>query len=151
GLESKTPVKKAKLQVLSGSFARRVLEPNKALTTLGRPGIEEAAITRRQDGCVIVHVDTHKPYNYPLVNGTAIGSQPRMLHDEHRRSVLEMPWQSIAIARRQDRNVAVAIRCPRTRVSDTLAPPHFPDREYGGLERHHGFQAESTADLPSKR
>jgi len=81
GLDGKTPVKKAKLQVLSGSFAGRELELNKALTTLGRPGIQVAAITRRQDGYFIVHVDADKPDNYPLVNGNAIGSQARKLTD----------------------------------------------------------------------
>jgi pSer/pThr/pTyr-binding forkhead associated (FHA) protein len=81
GLDGKTPVKKAKLQVLSGSFAGRELELNKALTTLGRPGIQVAAITRRQDGFFIVHVDSDTPNNYPLVNGAAIGSQARKLID----------------------------------------------------------------------
>jgi len=81
GLDGKTPVKKAKLQVLSGSFAGRELELNKALTTLGRPGIQVAAITRRQDGFFIVHVDADKPANFPLVNGAAIGSQARKLSD----------------------------------------------------------------------
>ncbi len=81
GLDGKTPVKKAKLQVLSGSFAGRELELSKALTTLGRPGIQVAAITRRAEGYFIVHVDADKPDNYPLVNGTAIGSQARKLID----------------------------------------------------------------------
>ena len=81
GLDGKTPVKKAKLQVLSGSFAGRELELNKALTTLGRPGIQVAAITRRADGFFIVHVDADKPDNFPLVNGSAIGSQARKLVD----------------------------------------------------------------------
>jgi hypothetical protein len=67
--------------VLSGSFAGRELELNKALTTLGRPGIQVAAIPRRQDGFFIVHVDADKPDNYPLVNGAAIGSQARKLVD----------------------------------------------------------------------
>ena len=67
--------------MLSGAFAGRELELNKALTTLGRPGIQVAAITRRQDGFFIVHVDSGKPNNYPLVNGTAIGSQARKLTD----------------------------------------------------------------------
>ncbi|HXR51135.1 MAG TPA: FHA domain-containing protein, partial [Steroidobacteraceae bacterium] len=43
-------LKKARLQVLSGAFAGRELELSKALTTLGRPGIQVAAITRRSDG-----------------------------------------------------------------------------------------------------
>src|SRR5271154_2640803 len=54
-------VKKAKLQVLSGAFAGREVELTKALTTLGRPGIQVAAITRRSDTYYIVHVDSGKP------------------------------------------------------------------------------------------
>ena len=59
----------------------RELELNKALTTLGRPGIQVAAITRRQDGYFIVHVDADKPDNFPLVNGMSIGPQARVLND----------------------------------------------------------------------
>ncbi|HEY6643405.1 FHA domain-containing protein [Povalibacter sp.] len=72
---------KAKLQVLSGAFAGRELELNKALTTLGRPGVQVAAITRRADGFFIVHVDSGKPGDYPLVNGSATGEQARRLQD----------------------------------------------------------------------
>lgn len=74
-------VRKAKLQVLSGAFAGRELELNKTLTTLGRPGIQVAAITRRADGFYIVHVDGNAENNYPLVNGVAIGPQARKLAD----------------------------------------------------------------------
>ena len=74
-------LKKAKLQVLSGAFAGRELELSKALTTLGRPGVQVAAITRRSDGFYIVHVESDKPDNYPLVNGTPIGAQARRLVD----------------------------------------------------------------------
>jgi pSer/pThr/pTyr-binding forkhead associated (FHA) protein len=74
-------LKKAKLQVLSGAFAGRELELAKALTTLGRPGVQVAAITRRSDGFYIVHVESDKPDNYPLVNGTPIGAQARRLVD----------------------------------------------------------------------
>ncbi|HMN43411.1 MAG TPA: FHA domain-containing protein [Povalibacter sp.] len=72
---------KAKLQVLSGAFAGRELELNKALTTLGRPGVQVAAITRRADGFFIVHVDSGKPGDYPLVNGQGTGEQARKLKD----------------------------------------------------------------------
>src|SRR5215472_5953235 len=51
-------LKKAKLQVLSGAFAGREVELSKALTTLGRPGVQVAAITRRTDTYYIVHVDS---------------------------------------------------------------------------------------------
>src|SRR5688572_27039734 len=75
-------LKKAKLQVLSGAFAGRELELNKALTTLGRPGVQVAAITRRADGYFIVHVDGgDKENNSPLLNGTPIGAQATRLND----------------------------------------------------------------------
>jgi pSer/pThr/pTyr-binding forkhead associated (FHA) protein len=74
-------LKKAKLQVLSGAFAGRELELTKALTTLGRPGVQVAAITRRSEGYFIVHVDSEGAENYPLVNGTPIGAQARKLVD----------------------------------------------------------------------
>lgn len=76
-----TALPKAKLQVLSGAFAGRELELNKALTTLGRPGVQVAAITRRADGFFIVHVDSGKPGDYPQVNGAGIGEQARKLQD----------------------------------------------------------------------
>jgi len=72
-------LQKAKLQVLSGAFAGRELDLNKALTTLGRPGVQVAAISRRADGFFIIHVDSGKAEDYPLVNGTPIGQQARKL------------------------------------------------------------------------
>jgi hypothetical protein len=74
-------LKKAKLQVLSGAFAGRELELNKALTTLGRPGVQVAAITRRAEGYYIVHVDSGKDNDFPLLNGNAIGAQATRLSD----------------------------------------------------------------------
>jgi pSer/pThr/pTyr-binding forkhead associated (FHA) protein len=71
----------AKLQVLSGAFAGRELELTKALTTLGRPGIQVAAITRRAEGYYIVHVESGKEDDYPLVNGQPIGAQAKRLTD----------------------------------------------------------------------
>ncbi len=71
----------AKLQVLSGSFAGRELELTKALTTLGRPGVQVAAITRRAEGYYIVHVESGKEGDFPLVNGQPIGSQAKKLTD----------------------------------------------------------------------
>ncbi|HEX7060438.1 MAG TPA: FHA domain-containing protein [Woeseiaceae bacterium] len=71
----------AKLQVLSGAFAGRELELTKALTTLGRPGVQVAAITRRAEGYFIVHVESGRDGDYPLVNGQPIGAQARKLAD----------------------------------------------------------------------
>jgi pSer/pThr/pTyr-binding forkhead associated (FHA) protein len=78
---SQAALKKAKLQVLSGAFAGRELELNKALTTLGRPGVQVAAITRRAEGYFIVHVDSGKENDFPLLNGNAIGAQATRLAD----------------------------------------------------------------------
>jgi len=71
----------AKLQVLSGTFAGRELELTKALTTLGSPNIQVAAITRRAEGFYIVHVESGDPAKHPLVNGLDIGAQARRLDD----------------------------------------------------------------------
>ena len=79
--DSATALPKAKLQVLSGAFAGRELELTKALTTLGRPGVQVAAITRRAEGYFIVHVDSGKENDFPLVNGVPIGPQARRLND----------------------------------------------------------------------
>ncbi|MEM7504351.1 MAG: FHA domain-containing protein [Pseudomonadota bacterium] len=71
----------AKLQVLSGAFAGRELELTKALTTLGRPGVQVAAITRRKEGYFVVHVESGEEGDFPLVNGQPIGAQARKLSD----------------------------------------------------------------------
>ncbi|MDH3304979.1 MAG: FHA domain-containing protein [Gammaproteobacteria bacterium] len=70
-----------KLQVLSGAFAGRELELTKALTTLGRPGVQVAAVTRRAEGYYIVHVESGKEGDFPLVNGEPIGSKACKLAD----------------------------------------------------------------------
>ncbi len=79
--EKGAPTRPAKLQVLSGQFAGRELELAKTLTTLGRPGVQVAAISRRADGYYVVHVESSKPGDFPLVNGQPIGPQARRLHD----------------------------------------------------------------------
>ncbi|HEV2110744.1 MAG TPA: FHA domain-containing protein, partial [Gammaproteobacteria bacterium] len=72
---------RAKLQVLSGSFAGKELELNKALTTLGRPGVQVAAVTRRADGFFVVHVESGQGHGFPTVNGSDIGAQALKLKD----------------------------------------------------------------------
>ena len=71
----------AKLQVLSGNFAGRELELQKALTTLGRPGVQVAAITRRSEGFFIVHVESGEGHKAPKVNGDELSGQARKLED----------------------------------------------------------------------
>lgn len=74
------PLPVAKVQVLNGSFAGREITLNKALTTLGRPGVQVVAITRRADGYHVVQVESTAG-NPPKLNGEALGPQARKLAD----------------------------------------------------------------------
>ena len=70
--------KKAMLQILSGASAGRELELTKPLTTLGKPGVQVAVLTRRPQGYYVTHVEGA---NQPIVNGQTIGSAPHALKD----------------------------------------------------------------------
>ena len=70
----------AKLQVLSGANSGKELALTKALTTIGRPGQQVAAITRRPQGYFIIHVEGGDG-TYPTINGEQIGTQARPLND----------------------------------------------------------------------
>ncbi len=72
---------RGKLQVLSGSAKGKELELVKALTTLGRPGVQVAALTRRADGFFIVPVESGEGQGPPTVNGKPIGPQAHPLTD----------------------------------------------------------------------
>lgn len=60
----------ATIQILNGPNAGKELALSKALTTLGRPGVQVAVITRRPQGYFITHVEGS---SYPVVNGKALG------------------------------------------------------------------------------
>lgn len=77
---STKPLSVAKVQVLNGSFAGREITLNKALTTLGRPGTQVVAITRRADGYHVVQVENTSE-NQPKLNGQVLGPQARKLTD----------------------------------------------------------------------
>lgn len=68
-----------KLRVASGPNAGKELELSKALTTVGKPGVQVAAITRRADGYYIVHVGGDSGGKRALVNGQEINTQARKL------------------------------------------------------------------------
>ena len=71
----------AKLQILNGTNAGKELELTKALTTIGKPGNQVAAITRRPQGYFIIHVDGGKDNKMPIVNGNGISTQAIPLQD----------------------------------------------------------------------
>jgi hypothetical protein len=66
------------IRLLSGANAGKELELTKPLTTLGRPGVQVAVLTRRPQGYFITHVEGAQQ---PAVNGQAIGIAPRALKD----------------------------------------------------------------------
>jgi pSer/pThr/pTyr-binding forkhead associated (FHA) protein len=75
------PLAVAKVQVLNGTFAGREIALNKALTTLGRPGVQVVAITRRADGYYLVQVENKQEGQPPKLNSQALGPQAQKLAD----------------------------------------------------------------------
>lgn len=71
------------LQLLSGANAGKELVLTKALTTIGQPGVQVAAITRRPQGFFLIHVDGGPNNSVPKVGGSPIGSNAHELtsHD----------------------------------------------------------------------
>jgi pSer/pThr/pTyr-binding forkhead associated (FHA) protein len=63
----------AAIKVLSGAAAGREVPLVKVVTTIGKPGVAVAAITKRPHGFVVAHVDGA---NTPMLNGAAIGADP---------------------------------------------------------------------------
>jgi len=66
------------IQLLSGANAGKELELTKPLTTLGKPGVQVAVLTRRPQGYFITHVEGVRR---PTVNGQVIGAAPHALKD----------------------------------------------------------------------
>jgi pSer/pThr/pTyr-binding forkhead associated (FHA) protein len=74
---------KGVLKVLSGPSAGRQLTLTKALITIGRPGKQVAAISRRPQGYYITHIESDGDgKRYPIVNGELIGSRAHPLKSE---------------------------------------------------------------------
>jgi len=68
----------AAVQILNGPSAGKELELTKNLTTLGKPGVQVAVITRRPQGYFITHVEGA---SFPVVNGKALDAQAHPLKD----------------------------------------------------------------------
>ncbi|MBD3649164.1 MAG: FHA domain-containing protein, partial [Pseudomonadales bacterium] len=70
----------ASLKILSGKEAGTRITLNEALTTIGEPGIQVAAVSKRPQGYFIIHVDGGKDRErVPLVNGEPTGFKSRKL------------------------------------------------------------------------
>jgi pSer/pThr/pTyr-binding forkhead associated (FHA) protein len=72
------PLREAAVQVLSGAAAGRTLDLTKNLTTIGKPGLQVAVITKRPNGYFITHVEGA---TYPTLNGASLGAQAHPLND----------------------------------------------------------------------
>lgn len=71
-------VQQGVIQILSGPNAGRELALVKALTTLGKPGVQVAVIAKRPQGYFLTHVEG---VNFPMVNGRTLDSQAHLLGD----------------------------------------------------------------------
>ena len=71
----------AHLELLSGTNSGKELKLTKILTTLGKPGVQVAAITRRPLGFFLIVVDAGKEGNRPMVNDEEVGTQAHPLAD----------------------------------------------------------------------
>jgi len=68
----------AVVQILTGPNAGKELDLVKNLTTLGKPGLQVAVLTRRPQGFFITYVEGE---HFPSVNGKALNNQPQQLND----------------------------------------------------------------------
>jgi hypothetical protein len=70
------PNVKGAIKVLSGAAAGREVPLVKVVTTIGKPGVAVAAITRRPHGYVVHHVEGA---GNPTLNGATITAEPVQL------------------------------------------------------------------------
>jgi hypothetical protein len=66
------------IQILSGPSAGKELPLSKALTTLGKPGVQVAVIAKRPQGYFLTHVEGA---TFPVVNGKQLDAQAHALND----------------------------------------------------------------------
>lgn len=64
------------IKVLSGAAAGREVPLTKVVTTIGKPGVAVAAITKRPHGFVVAHVEGS---GKPTLNGAPVGAEPLTL------------------------------------------------------------------------
>ncbi len=75
-----TPAQFAFIQIMSGPGVGKELPLTKSLTTLGKPGVQVAVITKRPQGYFLTHVEGA---NFPVLNGKKLNDQAHSLtgHD----------------------------------------------------------------------
>lgn len=71
-------VNQGSIKVLSGAAAGREVALTKVVTTVGKPGVQVASITKRPGGYMLAHVEGS---GRPMVNGVAVQGDPVHLKD----------------------------------------------------------------------
>jgi pSer/pThr/pTyr-binding forkhead associated (FHA) protein len=66
------------IQILSGPNAGKELPLTKALTTVGKPGVQVSVIAKRPQGFFLTHVEGA---TFPVLNGKALDAQAHQLRD----------------------------------------------------------------------
>ncbi len=81
-LESAPPTtsRGAVIEIKNGAKSGQILPIDKPVTTLGRPGIQIAAIMRKPDGYFLMHIESDDTVERPTLNRDAIGDEPVLLH-----------------------------------------------------------------------
>lgn len=77
----RTAPSSAKLQVITGANSGKELVLSKALTTIGKPGVQVAAISKRANGCFLIHVDGGPDNRRPKINEAEIGPKAQALEN----------------------------------------------------------------------
>jgi len=71
----------ARLRVVSGTNKGKELKLTKALTTIGKPGVQVAAVTRRSKGYFLMSIEARDGGN-PMVNGNPVTTEAVPLANE---------------------------------------------------------------------
>ncbi len=72
--------KGAVIEIKNGAKSGQILPIDKPVTTLGRPGIQIAAIMRKPDGYFLMHIESDGNVDKPTLNSDAVGDEPVLLH-----------------------------------------------------------------------
>jgi len=72
GFGGLAPIQPASIKVLNGAAAGREVSLTKVVTTVGKPGVQVASITKRPGGYVFAHVEGA---SRPTVNGTTLSGE----------------------------------------------------------------------------
>ncbi|WP_455384579.1 FHA domain-containing protein [Acidihalobacter prosperus] len=79
--EAPTAPKRGHLKILNGTNKDKLFPLTRAMTTLGKPGQQVAAITRRGEKYVIIGVEADSANRYPTVNDNPVSSRSIVLNE----------------------------------------------------------------------